>query len=247
MGLVSYSSCFRTICYNNYINRNLVEIIVSLESHESLDVAFEIREDVAGFKINHIIWYDLLKPFYLELFQDKEVFVDFKLWDTPNTMRTVIQSVIERGGTMITVNTYNNPAALEEVSKFKDDIKILGVTYLTSWADKEQYEICQEMQPIMWRRHLKRMHEYNFAGVISSAHDIKTIREWGDEDHELLNICPGITVETPDGLPFHSGQVRTTSPKEAQGLGADYIVVGRAVTAAEDPVKIVKEMKDEIE
>ena len=83
-----------------------MEIIVSLESHESLDVAFEIREDVAGFKINHIIWYDLLKPFYLELFQDKEVFVDFKLWDTPNTMRTVIQSVIERGGTMISVNTY---------------------------------------------------------------------------------------------------------------------------------------------
>ena len=244
MGLVSHSSCFRTICYNNYINRNLVEIIVSIENEKSFALTGELVDYVSGFKVNHMMWprvKDIANKIGLELF------VDFKLWDTPNTMKTVIESLIESGATMATVSTNNNPAALKAISEYKDDIKLLGVTYLTSWADKEQYEICQEMQPIMWRRHLKRMHEYNFAGVISSAHDIKTIREWGDKDHELLNICPGITVETPDGLPFHSGQVRTTSPKEAQGLGADYIVVGRAVTAAEDPVKIVKEMKDEIE
>ena len=221
-----------------------MEIIVSIENEKSFELTGELVDYVSGFKVNHMMWprvKDIANKIGLELF------VDFKLWDTPNTMKTVIESLIESGATMATVSTYNNPAALKAISEYKDDIKLLGVTYLTSWADKEQYEICQEMQPIMWRRHLKRMHEYNFAGVISSAHDIKTIREWCDKDHELLNICTVITVETPDGLPFHSGQVRTTSPKEAQGLGADYIVVGRAVTAAEDPVKIVKEMKDEIE
>lgn len=221
-----------------------MEIIVSIENEKSFALTGELVDYVSGFKVNHMMWprvKDMANKIGLELF------VDFKLWDTPNTMKTVIESLIEGGATMATVCTYNNPAALKAISEYKDDIKLLGVTYLTSWADKEQYEICQEMQPIMWRRHLKRMQEYGFSGVISSAHDITTIRNWGDKDHKLLNICPGITIETPEGQPFHSGQVRTTSPKEAQELGADYIVLGRAITQSDNPVETVLEMKESLE
>ena len=161
-------------------------------------------------------------------------------------MKTVVKKIIEKGGTMTTISSYNNPVALEAVSEFKDDIKLLGVTYLTSWSDQEQYNVVQEMEPLMWRRNLQRMKAHGFSGVISSAHDIDTIRKWGDGDHELLNVCPGITVETPEGLPFHSGQVRTTSPKEAQELGADYIVIGRAITETDNPVKTAMKLKEEI-
>ena len=161
-------------------------------------------------------------------------------------MKTVVEKILEKGGTMTTISSYNNPAALEAVSEFKDDIKLLGVTYLTSWSDQEQYNVVQEMEPLMWRRNIQRMKAHGFSGVISSAHDINTIRKWGDEDHELLNVCPGITVETPDGEPFHSGQVRTTSPKEAQDLGADYIVIGRAITESDNPVETAIKLKEEI-
>ena len=225
-----------------------MKIIVSLENTKSFQLANDIKDHVDGFKINHILWNELpnFSRILIRAFQDKELFVDFKLWDTPNTMKTVVEKIIEKGGTMTTISSFNNPAALEAVSEFKDDIKLLGVTYLTSWSDQEQYNIVQEMQPLMWRRNLQRMRAHGFSGVISSAHDIDTIRKWGDKDHELLNVCPGITVETPDGEPFHSGQVRTTSPKEAQELGADYIVIGRAITESNNPVETAMELKKEI-
>ena len=221
-----------------------MEIIVSIENEKSFALTGELVDHVSGFKVNHMMWprvKDMANKIGLELF------VDFKLWDTPNTMKTVIESLIEGGATMATVSTYNNPAALKAISEYKDDIKLLGVTYLTSWSDQEQYNITRDMESIMWGRSLERMHEYGFSGVISSAHDISTIRNWGDADHKLLNICPGITIETPEGQPFHSGQVRTTSPKEAQELGADYIVLGRAITQSDNPVETILEMKESLE
>ena len=219
-----------------------MKIIISLETKESLDIIPYLGKYVDGVKINHLLWNEL----DFDIQEGKELFVDFKLWDTPNTMKTVVKKIIEKGGTMTTISSYNNPAALEAVSEFKDDIKLLGVTYLTSWSDQEQYNVVQEMEPLMWRRNLQRMKAHGFSGVISSAHDIDTIRKWGDGDHELLNVCPGITVETPEGLPFHSGQVRTTSPKEAQELGADYIVIGRAITASKDPIRIIKDIREQL-
>ena len=219
-----------------------MKIIISLETKESLDIIPYLGKYVDGVKINHLLWNEL----DFDIQEGKELFVDFKLWDTPNTMKTVVKKIIEKGGTMTTISSYNNPAALEAVSEFKDDIKLLGVTYLTSWSDQEQYNVVQEMEPLMWRRNLQRMRAHGFSGVISSAHDIDTIRKWGDGDHELLNVCPGITVETPEGLPFHSGQVRTTSPKEAQELGADYIVIGRAITASKDPIRIIKDIREQL-
>ena len=219
-----------------------MKIIISLETKESLDIIPYLGKYVDGVKINHLLWNEL----DFDIQEGKELFVDFKLWDTPNTMKTVVEKILEKGGTMTTISSYNNPAALEAVSEFKDDIKLLGVTYLTSWSDQEQYNVVQEMEPLMWRRNLQRMKAHGFSGVISSAHDIDTIRKWGDEDHELLNVCPGITVETPDGEPFHSGQVRTTSPKEAQDLGADYIVIGRAITESDNPVETAIKLKEEI-
>ena len=219
-----------------------MKIIISLETKESLDIIPYLGKYVDGVKINHLLWNEL----DFDIQEGKELFVDFKLWDTPNTMKTVVKKIIEKGGTMTTISSYNNPAALEAVSEFKDDIKLLGVTYLTSWSDQEQYNVVQEMEPLMWRRNLQRMKAHGFSGVISSAHDIDTIRKWGDGEHELLNVCPGISVDTPVGLTFLSGQVRTTSPKEAQELGADYIVIGRAITESDNPVKTAMKLKEEI-
>ena len=221
-----------------------MKTLVSIENEKSFALTGELVDYVSGFKVNHLMWprvKDMVNKIGLELF------VDFKLWDTPNTMKTVIESLIEGGATMATVSTYNNPAALKAISEYKDDIKLLGVTYLTSWSDQEQFQVCRDMESIMWKRALERMQEHGFTGVISSAHDIKTIRKWGDKDHKLLNICPGITIETPEGQPFHSGQVRTTSPKEAQELGADYIVLGRAITQSDNPVETILEMKESLE
>ena len=219
----------------------MTKIIISLEKKEHFRIAREIQDYVNGWKINHIGWqiisesrFDEFAPLNnYKLSNDKEVFVDFKLWDTPNTVKTVVESIIKKGGTMTTISTFNNESVFDELEQYKDDIKLLAVTYLTSWNSDEQYQICREMSDFMWRRHLSRVK--GFYGVVCSALDIGML---SGADKKLKRVCPGITYGNNN-----SGQVRTTSPTEAQDLGADYIVIGRAVTASENPIETLKKIK----
>ena len=89
----------------------------------------------------------------------------------------------------------------------------------------------------MWRRNTERIRKYGFAGIICSAQDIKDISNDTRCDG-LLRICPGITFHS-----HNSGQSRTTNPRQAQDLGADYIIIGRSVTLSDDPVKTIIEIK----
>ena len=209
-----------------------MKIILSIETIESLEIFPYLGKYVDGIKINHLLWNEL----DFDIQEGKELFVDFKLWDTPNTVKTVVESIIKKGGTMTTISTFNNESVFDELVQYKDDIKLLAVTYLTSWNGDEQYQICREMSDFMWRRHLSRVK--GFYGVICSAQDIGML---SGADKKLKRICPGITFGNSN-----SGQVRTTTPKEAQNLGADYIVVGRAITESSNPVETAMKLKEEI-
>jgi len=209
-----------------------MKILLSIETIESLEIFPYLGKYVDGIKINHLLW----NEFDFDVQESKELFVDFKLWDTPNTVKTVVESIIKKGGTMTTISTFNNESVFDELVQYKDDIKLLAVTYLTSWNGDEQYQICREMSDFMWRRHLSRVK--GFYGVICSAQDIGML---SGADKKLKRICPGITFGNSN-----SGQVRTTTPKEAQNLGADYIVVGRAITESSNPVETAMKLKEEI-
>ena len=208
----------------------MTKIILSLETEESLDIFPYLEKYVDGIKINHLLWNEL--DFNVE--EGKELFVDLKLWDTPNTVKTVVERIIKKGGTMTTISTFNNEKVFDELEQYKDDIKLLAVTYLTSWNRDEQYQICREMPDFMWRRHLSRVK--GFYGVVCSAQDIGML---SGADKSLKRVCPGITYGNNN-----SGQVRTTTPKEAQDLGADYIVIGRAITESENPLETLKQIRN---
>ena len=213
----------------------MTKIIVSLETQESLDSFPYFGKYVDGVKINHLLWNELS----FDVQEDKELFVDFKLWDTPNTVKTVVENIIEKGGTMTTISTFNCESVFDELEQYKDDIKLLAVTYLTSWNKDEQYQICREMPDFMWRRHLNRVK--GFYGVVCSALDIGML---SGADKKLKRVCPGIALPIRRAAP--SGQVRTTTPKNAKELGADYLVIGRTVTESKDPVKIIKDIKESL-
>ena len=213
----------------------MTKIILSLETKESLNIFPYIGKYVDGVKINHLLWNEVS----FDVQEGKELFVDFKLWDTPNTVKTVVESILEKGATMTTISTFNNESVFDELEQFKNDIKLLAVTYLTSWNRDEQYQICREMQDFMWRRHLSRVK--GFYGVVCSAQDIGML---SGADKSLKRVCPGITLPIKRGAP--SGQVRITTPKEAKELGADYIVIGRAITASKDPIRIIKDIREQL-
>jgi orotidine-5'-phosphate decarboxylase len=209
-----------------------VKILVALDGMD-FEKAFGMYVQLAphcdGFKINHT----LLEHSSMFTNYEGEVMVDLKLWDTPNSVCSIVEKILETPATMCTVSTLNNEEVFKELHQYSEDIKLLGVTYLTSWSSTEQFEIIREMPYDMWRRNLTRIRKYGFAGIVCSAHDISDIK-----DDSILRICPGITFQSSN-----SGQSRTTSPRRAMDLGADYAVIGRSITKAKDPVEIITEIK----
>ena len=198
---------------------------------DALLMVVQLEPHVDGFKINHT----LLEHTSMFTNYEGELFVDLKLFDTPNTVCSVVEMILERGGTMATINTFNNSEVFKCLHQYSEDIKLLGVTYLTSWSEKEQFEITREVKKNMWERHISRITKAGFAGIICSAKDIVDITT---VNNHLLRVCPGINFKSSN-----SGQRRTTSPKCAQELGADYAVIGRSVTQAHHPVETMENIK----
>ena len=217
-----------------------MQIIVALDNmpfDKALELMILLGPFVDGFKINHT----LLEHTSMFENYEGELFIDFKLWDTPATVCSVVEMILKKGATMTTISTFNNDEVFQNLHQYAEDIKLLGVTYLTSWSASEQFQITREIPNDMWRRNTERIRRYGFTGIVCGAHDIKDISNDSRCDG-LLRICPGIT--------FHShnhGQARTTNPKCAQELGADYIIIGRSITLADDPVKTIVEIKKTLE
>ena len=209
-----------------------MKILVALDGMD-FEKAFAMYVQLAphcdGFKINHT----LLEHSSMFANYEGEVMVDLKLWDTPNSVCSVVEKILKTPATMCTVSTFNNSEVFQCLHQYSEDIKLIGVTYLTSWSEKEQVEIAREPRHTMWERHLKRIRKYGFTGIVCSAHDISDIK-----DDSILRVCPGIKFKSSN-----SGQVRTTSPRVAQDLGADYAIIGRSITKAKNPIETIEAIK----
>ena len=215
-----------------------MKILVALDGMD-FEKAFGMYVQLAphcdGFKINHT----LLEHSSMFTKYEGEVMVDLKLWDTPNSVCSIVEKILETSATMCTVSTFNNSEVFKCLHQYSEDIKLLGVTYLTSWNEQEQFEIVRETKVNMWERHLKRIRKYGFTGIVCSAQDIQDIKI---VDDNLLRVCPGITFKSSN-----SGQVRTTTPRRAQEDGADYAIIGRSITKANHPVETIEKIKKTLE
>ena len=211
-----------------------MKIIVALDNldfEKAFGIYVELASSVDGFKVNHTLFE------HTNMFDkyDGEIFVDCKLWDTPSTICSTVEKILEKGATMTTISTFNNTEVFQNLLQYSEDIKFLGVTYLTSWSEKEQFEITRESKSKMWKRHLDRITKYNFSGIICSAKDIEDIEE---VNKTLIRVCPGITFKSSN-----FGQVRTTNPSCAQKLGADYAIIGRSITEKNRPLEVLEEIQ----
>ena len=215
-----------------------MKLILSVESEQFLaKMTSHILNLVDGIKINHIL-YDQIETIRRQLRSDQELFVDFKLFDTPNTIESVTKDVISKGGTMLTVSTFNNEETFNRLSEL--DIKLLGVTYLTSWSPQEQAEITREMTYDMWKSHISRVMKNNFYGMVCAVDDIHWVKS---PIHGLKTICPAIKYFENEN---HTGQVRSSTPIQAKDAEADYIVIGRSVTSSDRPLSILELINNDI-
>ena len=156
-----------------------------------------------------------------------KVFADLKLYDIPETVRRAVGNLRSGGATFLTVHGHRS--VMEAAAREKGTLKILAVTVLTSFDQKDMKEMGSSMsvQDLVLAR-ARGAVETGCDGVISSGHEAQALKkEFGGK---LLVVTPGIRpVKTADD------QKRTVDVAEAFANGADHIVVGRPIREARDP------------
>ena len=161
--------------------------------------------------------------------RDKRVFVDLKFFDVPATVAAAVRQLRNRGVTFTTV--HGNQSIMEAAAEAKGDVKVLGVTVLTSLDRGDLDDLgfkCEVEQLVLSRA--RRALEAGCDGVVSSGLEAQLLRQ--HIDSRLLVITPGIRpVENRPS----DDQKRVVSVEQALQYGADYIVVGRPIRDAADP------------
>ena len=192
------------------------KVIVALDNM-SVPMADEImdryKDEVYGFKVNHTVF-----PYIRRKYMNN-LFCDYKLFDIPSTMCSVIEHLIGAGAKMVTIHMSNNRESIKELSQYSEDIKLLGVTMLTSWDHNDSYYVYQQSIDSLYKRSIQMMEQYGFWVMICSPKDLMLLK-----DTKLKKICPGIRKK---GQLSHD-QIRVSTPEEAINNGADYLVMGRS-------------------
>lgn len=218
-------------------------LIVALDT-SSLDAAQKLIEELRGLVDFYKIGFELFtahgwKAVELVRKAGGKVFLDLKLHDIPNTVSKTATVICEHEIEMFNIHALGGFEMMRQVretvekSRGKNRPRILGVTILTSHT---QESLSKEMgighslgEQVLHLAELAK--KAGLDGVVSSPLEISLLRSRFPKD--FLIVTPGIR---PEGSPADD-QKRTYTPEEALTLGADYIVIGRPITAARDPRK----------
>jgi len=172
-----------------------------------------------------------------------QVFLDAKLLDIPNTVERATAGAAALGAAFLTVHGTDRKT-LDAAVRGRGDsaTKLLAVTVLTSLdnADLAEQGIQSSAEALVLGR-ARMAKEAGFDGVIASAREAARIR--ADLGQDFLIVTPGIR---PAGV-SSDDQTRVLTPADAIAAGADYLVVGRPITAAQDPYAAANAIIEEIE
>jgi orotidine-5'-phosphate decarboxylase len=168
---------------------------------------------------------------------DGKLFLDLKFHDIPHTVFGAVQSALALDADMLTVHASGGDAMLREavhaVEDFgKKDVELVAVTVLTHLKIDDFVSMFSSnrspREMVLTLASLAK--ECGLSGVVASARELRIIKGSLGDDFKV--VTPGIRVPGKDG---QDDQVRVVTPEEAIQNGADYIVVGRPIIAAEDP------------
>lgn len=166
----------------------------------------------------------------------KNVFLDLKYHDIPNTVGAAVREAAKVGVSMLTVHAAGGAKMLKAAAdaareNLSSNLAVLAVTVLTSMDEEEMNSTGIEGTVLDQVVRLGKMAiEAGCAGVVSSAHEVKALRS--KLGNEFLAVTPGVR---PAGT-AHGDQARVVTPAEAISAGATHIVVGRPITAAPNPL-----------
>ncbi len=177
-----------------------------------------------------------------------EIFLDLKLHDIPITVERAMGRVADLGVKFATVHCGETSRMLEAaVAGGGNSVGVLGVTVLTSISAEEiaaagfKEAYSSDISALV-RKRAQMAKASGCAGVVCSGHEVKMIKETFGKD--FFAITPGIRPAWQAG---NDDQRRIVTPVAAVKNGSDYLVIGRPIRDAKDPVEAAKRIADEIE
>lgn len=224
-----------------------MKIIIALDDigmDKALSLASVLKDEGVMFKVN-----DLLDDPGLQIISDLlnlgvDVMDDPKLHDIPNTVKTRISKHAFRKPQFITIHASGGVEMMRKAVEGAGISKILAVTVLTTLGEEE----CNinlggpvKAKVLQYARNavLAGVH-----GIVCSAKELEFLSKFS-ELKNLIKVTPGIRpkwhVDPKDD------QTRIVTPYDAVRLGAHYIVIGRPIVKASDPVEAVRKTKEEID
>jgi len=222
------------------------KIIVALDvptKERALELVKELRDQISFFKIG-LQLYTAEGPAIVRAVSSTgaKVWLDLKLYDIPNTVARAVESANNLGVQMLTIHLSGGGQMIRAAAAARtNNMLLLGVTVLTSSTEQTLREIgvADKVEDQVLRL-AKLGAEAGIDGVVASPHEIKKLRaEFGDKIQIAVQGVRPTWAEPGD-------QKRFMTPREALEAGADYIGIGRPITAHRNPREAVARILEEI-
>lgn len=224
-------------------------IIVALDydnKQAALDFADRISPADCRLKVGKEM-FTLFGPKFIEELQNKgfDIFLDLKFHDIPNTVAKAVKASAELGVWMVNVHASGGirmmEAAKAALEPFTKAPKLIAVTVLTSMESSDLAALGITLSPADYAEKLAKLtYDCGLDGIVCSAQEASRFKSIFGDKFEL--ITPGIR---PEGSK-KDDQRRVMTPKEAVNAGVDYMVIGRPITQAEDPVLALKMIRESL-
>lgn len=234
-----------------------MERILCAIDTDDLDFAIKLAKDlrhyVGGFKLG-LEFFTAHGPEGVKTIQSlgMPILLDLKFHDIPNTVHGAVRAATKLRVAMMTLHTGGSSDMMRQAATAAQNTaaelgiappKLFGVTVLTSLDDDDLMELGYKQKASDRVKRLSEMAQLcGLSGVVASARELQLLSEQHSPKFQF--ITPGIR---PAWAADAHDQKRVLSPKDAIAAGADYLVIGRPITRAKDPVDAAKRVVDEVQ
>ena len=206
---------------------NKRKIFIAVDTN-NISKAKKIIEDTqtnkikVGYKFGLELFYSKDGRKFLSNLKNQIIFLDLKLNDIPNTIKSAIKSLKNLRISYLTVHLSSGLSALKALKKESKNIKIAGVTTLTSLNNKDLKEIGYNKKVNELVIHQAKLaSKAKLDAIVCSGHEIRFVKKVFRKEI----IIPGIKIQNTN-----NDQKRVMSPVDAFAAGGDWLVIGRSIT-----------------
>ena len=221
-------------------------VIVALDfanEHDTLAFVRRLSPELCQLKIGKELFTATGRNLVEKLIQQGfKLFLDLKYHDIPNTVAQACKVAADMGVWLVDMHASGGrrmmEAAADAVANYHHRPQLIGVTVLTSMEQGDLRELGFTQTPeelvLAWAALAK---DSGLDGVVCSAHEAQALRQ--SLGNEFLLVTPGIRLDVAGN---NDDQRRIMTPQQALAAGSSYLVMGRPITQAADPIAVLQQI-----